>query len=120
MEADRSGAQWEAMIQEVISGLRDWRAAHPHATFAEIEAAVDERLDRVRARMVEDSALASRAAELSGRSAAERPRWPECGELLEARGQHERTLTVRGNQPVRLKRSYAVCPTCGVGHFPPG
>jgi len=34
---------------EFISGLQDWRSAHPIATFAEIEVAVDRRLDQLRA-----------------------------------------------------------------------
>ena len=34
------GASWEHLVQEVLTGRRDWRAAHPKATFAEIEAAV--------------------------------------------------------------------------------
>ena len=33
-------AEWQALSEEVCSGMADWRAAHPRATFAEIEAAV--------------------------------------------------------------------------------
>jgi hypothetical protein len=112
--------RWEQEIVEVLSGMREWRAAHPHATFVEIEAAVDERLASLRARMVEEAAQASRAAQLRALPAEERPRCPDCGQVLVDRGRARRTLTVRGNRQVHLERSYGVCPACGVGLFPPG
>ena len=112
--------RWRGLLEEATTGLRAWRTAHPRATFREIEAALDERLDRARARMLEEAALTSPAADLAGQSAAERPRCPSCGGGLQARGQQERAVTVRGDQAVRLRRSYAVCTACGAGVFPPG
>jgi hypothetical protein len=112
--------RWQGLLTEVTVGLREWRAQHPRATFREIEAALDERLDQARARMLEDAALASPAADLGGRPAAERPRCAECGGALEARGQQTRELTVRGDRTVRLRRSYGACSACGAGVFPPG
>jgi YgiT-type zinc finger domain-containing protein len=124
MDRDRQGpeanAQWEQLVTEVLTGMQEWRVAHPHATLAEIEAAVDERLDGLRARMVEDAAVASRAAQLRELPEAERPRCPDCEQLLVERGRPTRTLTVRGNRQIHLERSYTVCPACGAGHFPPG
>ena len=102
------------------TGMADWRAAHPKATFSEIEAALDERLNRVRARVLADLALASRAADLQGASAEERPRCARCGTVLQARGQSERGVVTQGGAEVRLVRSYATCPRCGDGSFPPG
>jgi YgiT-type zinc finger domain-containing protein len=109
--------QWQQLSEEVMTGLRDWRAAHPRATFAEIEAVVDERLNGMRARMLEDLALASAAAEAT---AAGPGACPECGHALQRRGMQTRTLTVQGDQAVHLQRPYAVCPACGTGVFPPG
>ena len=102
------------------SGMADWRAAHPTATFNEIEAAWDERLNALRARVLADLALASTAADLQAASAEERPRCEECGTVLQARGQSERGLVTQGGAEVRLVRSYATCPRCGDGSFPPG
>jgi YgiT-type zinc finger domain-containing protein len=113
-------AQWQALTEEVLSGMQDWRTAHPKATFAEIETAVDERLGRMRARMLEAAALASAATDVSGSEAGERPTCPNCGQALVAWGQRERALRVPGQQTVALRRSYAVCPACGTGLFPPG
>jgi YgiT-type zinc finger domain-containing protein len=111
--------QWRTLSEEVMSGLQEWRAAHPRATFAEIEAVVDERLNGLRARMLENLALARAAAE---RAAGEedRPACPDCGQPLQRRGYRTRTVTVQGGQAVRLRRAYAVCPACGTGVFPPG
>jgi uncharacterized protein with PIN domain len=116
---DEVEAAWHREAEAVISGMKEWRQAHPRATFAEIEAAVDARLDGMRARLLEDLALASRATDLSG-GAAERPRCPDCGGELRARGAHEREVVTRGDRVVRLQRQYVACPACGGGRFPPG
>ncbi len=68
--------------------------------------------------MVEEAAMASRARDMSGPK-EEQPHCPSCGHELEGRGERERGITVRGDQTVRLRRSYAVCPACGAGLFPP-
>ena len=112
--------RWAVEAESVWSGLADWRAAHPKATLNEIEAALDERLDRMRARLLGDLALASAAADVREASAAERPRCERCGVMLQARGQSERTLLTQGGAEVPLRRTYVACPQCGDGTFPPG
>ena len=57
-------AQWEDWAEEVLSGMKDWRLQHPKATLRQIEAALDERLGKMRARMLQDAALASAAADI--------------------------------------------------------
>jgi YgiT-type zinc finger domain-containing protein len=118
MADERWAGRWRELSEEVLTGMQDWRAAHPRATFAEIEAAVDERLNGLRARMLEEAALASAVTDLGTRG-AERPPCPTCGQALQPRGKHTRTLTVQGEQAVRLRRHYAVCSACGTGLFPP-
>ena len=113
-------ARWHELAEEVISGMKEWRLQHPKATFREIERALDERLGKMRARMLQDAALASAAAHIQAAQAEERPVCPKCGRVLEARGTQERQVTTHHNQGVRLERSYGVCPTCGEGFFPPG
>lgn len=110
--------QWRTLSEEVLTGLREWRAAHPRATFAEIEAVVEERLNGLRARMLEDLALASAATELAEAGAAS-VACPACGQPLQRRGQHTRTVRVQGDQVVQLRRHYAVCSAWGTGRFPP-
>ena len=112
--------RWRDLADEVLTGMKEWRLQHPRASLREIEAALDERLSRVRARLLEDLALASAAADLREAAAGERPACPGCGGPLEARGQHARELRTSHERTIRLERSYAVCRTCGAGLFPPG
>ena len=72
--------------------MADWRVAHPTARFSEIEAALDERLNQVRARVLGDLALASAAADVAAEAREERPRCERCGTVLQARGTSDRTL----------------------------
>lgn len=111
---------WHELSEEVITGMKEWRLQHPRATFAEIEAALDERLARLRARMLQDAALASAAADWPQSLPEERPVCPSCGQGLESGGNHQRRLQTQGKQEIVLRRKYGVCPACGVGLFPPG
>jgi len=119
-------AKWEAVAAEAFLGIKDWRVQHPTATFAEIEVAVDERLSRVRARMLADVALTSVATTVSDTPVEARPACPVCTARgtgkgrLEARGQQAREVTVTYGRTVALRREYAVCSVCGTGLFPPG
>jgi hypothetical protein len=112
-------ARWRALSEEVIVGIKEWRLQHPKATRREIEAAGDERLAQFRTRMLQDVALASHAADLSRTSAPDRPVCPTCGGPVDPRGPGERQVTTHHGHTLRLQRSYAVCPTCQVGVFPP-
>lgn len=94
------------MSQEVLHAMKEWRHQHPKATFQEMETALDEHLARLRAQMLQDMALTSPSAHL--------PR------MSEAQGTQTRTLVTEHDQPIELSRSYATCPQCGAGLFPPG
>ena len=60
MKAKKNTRQRSEQIQQVSAGLRDvlgmtqWRKEHPKATWAEIEAAVDEQINQVRAQLLQD------------------------------------------------------------------
>jgi hypothetical protein len=111
--------RWRELSDEVMSGMKEWRLQHPRATLTEIEVALDEHLARLRARMLEDAALASAAADWDSATAAA-PRCPQCGQPLQARGGHPRQLQTHGGQNLTLQREYGVCPACHAGLFPPG
>ena len=113
-------AKWQELAEEVMSGMKEWRLQHPRASLNEIEQALDERLGKMRVRMLQDAALASAAAEFKAAQGQDRPVCPRCGAALESRGQHERRLATHHNQTLQLERSYGVCPSCGEGFFPPG
>jgi hypothetical protein len=113
-------AKWDELAEEVMSGMKEWRLQHPKATLCEIEQALDERLGKMRARMLQDAALASAAADIQAAAEGERPVCPECGVPLAGRGRGVRQLTTQHEQTLTLQRSYGVCPQCGAGVFPPG
>ena len=116
-ELDRG---WRELSEEVLTGMKEWRLEHARATFQEMETALDERLGRLRARMLQDAALASTAAEWDEAETEARPVCAECGTPLTSRGKEKRGLQTHGGQEVLLERSYGVCPACGAGFFPPG
>lgn len=119
MNRDSLDHRWWSLAHEVLTGMKEWRLQHPTATFSQIEAALDERLGHLRARMLEDVAMASDVATFSQESAPARPQCPSCGTPLHCRGQARRHLQTHAGQEVVLTRSYGTCPACGVGFFPP-
>ena len=85
-----------------------------------MKAEYEQRMARMRAGLVEGTAMTSAAVEVGGRAAEQPVRCPTCGGALQGRGKQVRKLTTTGEQTVRLERSYGYCPTCQVGFFPPG
>ena len=126
MKAKKNKRQRSEQIQQVSAGLRDllgmtqWRKEHPHATWAEIEAAVDEQMNQVRAQLLEDLVQMSETENWSKSPSEERPRCATCGEPLWGRGEQTRSIQTTGGQAVKLTRMYGTCPACGGGFFPPG
>ena len=111
--------EWRTLAEEALTGMADWRTQHPRATLREIEAAVDERLSLLRARMLQDVAQASESAHGSQAAEEVRPCCASCGTPLQPRGRHQRQLQTSGGRQITLSRSYGTCPICGAGLFPP-
>lgn len=102
----------EELMAEVRPAMTRWRRTHAHATFAELEEAVEEQFARIRARMLEQV--------VADGPTQEQPICGACGMTMVPRSAAARQLTVQGDEAVRLQRPYAVCPSCGAGLFPPG
>jgi NADH pyrophosphatase NudC (nudix superfamily) len=119
MGEERLEERWRQLCAEAITGMAEWRVQHPKAALSEIEHALDERLGNVRARMLEDAAMASQATDLRKVPAVDCPLCPRCGARLEHRTWEERSLNTHHGQTIRLGRSYAICPACGEALFPP-
>jgi hypothetical protein len=126
MKAKKNKRQRSEQIQQVSAGLRDvlgmtqWRKEHPHATWAEIEAAVDEQMNQVRAQLLQELVQMGESEDWRKISPGERPQCATCGEPLSARGEQTRYIQTSGGQAVKLTRTYGTCPACGGGFFPPG
>lgn len=111
--------RWSELSREAMKEIKQWRLSHPKATLNQIERALDEQLGQLRARMLEDLAQASDAAQMDEQM-TEWPRCPQCGDELSRRGRRARDLETDQHQQLHLERAYATCPRCGVGLFPPG
>lgn len=112
-----SGLDSELMM---LTGMSEWRQQHPRATLREIEEAMDERLSKLRAGMLEELVKMSKEADWSEAPKEERPVCERCGKPLVSRGKQRRQLQTSGGQQVEIERSYGTCPDCGQGLFPPG
>jgi hypothetical protein len=96
------------------------RKEHPQATWVEIEAAVDEQINQLRAQLLQDVVQMGEIENWSQQPEEERPRCATCGKSLWASGEQTRFIQITGGEAVKLKRPYGTCPACGVGFFPPG
>ncbi len=110
---------WHTLSAEIMTGMREWRLAHPKATLREMEVELDARWAQVRARMLEDMALASTAADWEDAPAREQPQCPQCGCPVQPRGKQTRHLQTHGGRELTLARRYGICPSCQDGFFPP-
>jgi uncharacterized protein with PIN domain len=117
MDREQMSQQWNQQSQEASHAIAQWRQVHPKATLAEIEKAVDEQMNHMRARMIEEVAQAS--ASTQGGQEEGTQRCPHCGERIYARGKRQRRLQTQGGQQVTLTRQYQSCPSCGYSFFPP-
>jgi hypothetical protein len=126
MKAKKNKRERSPQMRQVSAGLQDvlgmtqWRKEHPKATWNEIEAAVDERINQLRAQMIEDLVQMGESESWSQKGEAGRPRCATCGAPLSARGEQTRWIQTTGGEAVKLTRTYGTCPECGVGFFPPG
>ena len=113
-------SNWSQAAEGVMLEIRNWREQHPGATLTEIEAAVDGLWAKVRARLIQEAALAGEAEDI-GQQGEDSCSWcSECGSRLESRGEKVRKLSAHHDQLIELRRSYGRRPVCETGVFPPG
>jgi hypothetical protein len=89
--------RWRELGGEAMKEIKRWRLSQPKSSLNEIEHALDEQLGWLRAQMLEDLAYASEARHMDGQS-AERPRCPQCNEVMISRGQQVRELKTNNHQ----------------------
>ncbi len=111
---------WLQKSAEILSDMKEWRRAHPKATFVEIEDEVHKRMMQLEAQVLQEAAQESSSREWRRDASEDRPCCPNCGVPLQARGKHRRTLQGNGGQSVTLSRMYGTCPQCGESFFPSG
>lgn len=111
---------WDELYEEASRKVLRWRGEHKKATLTKIENMVDNELAKMRARMIQDLALASETADIRSMAKEERPKCPQCDRPLVANGQQKRELVTDYEQEVVLKRSKGYCRQCKLSFFPSG
>ena len=111
---------WLKKSQEILTDVKEWRRAHPKATFVEIEEEIHQRMMQLEAQLLQDTAQESTSREWTRAQGGDRPQCPRCAVPLQARGRHQRTLQGNGGESVTLTRMYGSCPKCGQSFFPSG
>jgi hypothetical protein len=110
---------WLTKSTKILSDVKEWRKAHPKATFVEIEDEVHRRMMQLEAHLLQDAAQESTSRVWGKEISGTPPTCPTCQVPLQARGQRERTLQGNGGENVTLTRTYGTCPKCGESFFPP-
>ncbi|MEJ2737703.1 MAG: hypothetical protein P8189_29800 [Anaerolineae bacterium] len=100
--------------EELWDEFNGWYQEHPEATFDEMEAELGKRRRGILGDFVE---LGLRQGDLG--ATAEAPSCKECGQGMVFKGYPKKEI--HGLEAdAKIPRAYYVCPTCGVGIFPPG
>ena len=86
---DKSDPGMQKLVDEIVSGLAEWRQQNPKATFGEIEQETMKRMGQLQARMMQEMAMESKARDWEPGS---EPIGPECGEKMKKRSEQERRL----------------------------
>jgi hypothetical protein len=106
--ADRPESRIDPSMLET---MRAWRAAHPHATFAEIEVEATRQVAALRRELI--------AAALAAEEPAAAPNCPACGRAMVRNGTGQRTITTSQAERVPITGPRYRCPACGAERFPP-
>lgn len=114
MAESKMASGWEKLYEQVAKEVAAWRRQHPRATMTEIEGVIDEHMNRLRAKMLADTAGAADP------TVEAKPICPHCGRPAQLRGKKKRRLQTQGGEEMELEREHAICPFCGMAFFPPG
>lgn len=101
----------DALPTDLQTAMAQWRVAHPTATLAEIEQAVDQHLSASRAALI--------AATATGGPGDDRPPCPACGQAMHRAGERTMQVTTAHEGEVALTGQTYRCPACGTGLSPP-
>jgi hypothetical protein len=110
---------WLSLSAKILSDVKEWRKAHPKATFVEIENEVHRRMMQLEAHLLGDAAQESASRVWGKGISGAPPNCPTCQVPLQARGQRERTLQGNGGENITLTRTSANLPQVRGEFFPP-
>ena len=111
--------RFKEVSEEISREMTAWNASHPQATFLDIEVKARELVSQLEAHLIQESAMQREAPDWSKGQASQRPTCSTCQVPLVWRGKRARHLQATAGRDIHLQRTYATCPQCGTGFFPP-
>jgi hypothetical protein len=96
----------------MLATMRAWRAAHPRATFAEIEREAMRQVAALRTELI--------ATALTVDEPEQAPRCTACGQAMVRNGTHTRLIVTSQQERVPITGHRYRCSACGAELFPPG
>src|SRR5438270_3731308 len=106
-------------VDQILREMNAWNVCHPQATFLQIEEKARELVSQLEAHLIQASALEREPEEWSQGEPSQRPSCPMCQVPLLSRGKRLRHIQATAGRDIQLRRTYATCPQCGTGFFPP-
>jgi hypothetical protein len=106
-------AEFETAAGGMYVRLRQWRAAHPEASFDEIGEQVRQERKALMAQLLGELAVQPEEAGVGQEVCA------GCGQAMRPKGKRKRGVSHLEGE-VRLAREYLYCEECQRGFFPPG
>ena len=116
MDTDKASKGWRELSAETLSGMAEWRKQHPKATLREIEKALDERMMKLRAKVLEEAAQLSEMQTWT--ESEDVPICPDCKKALEFRVKGKRELQTQGGHSIQLERDTASVQNADRAFFP--
>ena len=110
---------FKELSDQLLAEMNTWNASHPKATFLQIEEKARELVSQLEAHLIQASALEREREEWSQGEPSQGPCCPDCQVPLLSRGKRVRPLQGPAGRDIHLHRTYATCPPCGSGFFPP-
>ena len=110
---------FKELSDQILREMNAWNASHPQATFLQIEEKARELVSQLEAHLIQASALEREPEEWSQGEPSQRPSCPRCQVPLLSRGKRLRHVQATAGRDIQLRRTYATCPQCGTGFFPP-
>lgn len=101
-----------AAAPTVREGMQTWRAAHPQATFLQIEQEATRQVAALRAALIQEA--------LDAGEPADTPVCAGCDRAMVHNGMQARTIITSQREAVEVRGQRYRCPACGAGLSPPG
>src|SRR5258708_5217296 len=110
---------WREKSVEILTDVKEWRRAHPKATYVEIEDKVHRRMMELEAQILQDAASASESRAWGKTLEQPAALCPTCAVPLQARGKQKRTRAEKWRTTSDVEQNLRDLPQMWSKSFPP-